>query len=100
IRDFHVTGVQTCALPISTIEQQIERLESRGMTIPDYEKAKEHLLDIGYYRLGFYWYYFEKDKEHNFFDYTNLDDVIDLYYLDIRSEERRVGKDCRMRRYV
>lgn len=67
----------------TTIEQQIERLENRGMIIPDYEKAKEHLLDIGYYRLGFYWYYFEKDKEHNFQDYTNLDDVIDLYYLDI-----------------
>ena len=67
----------------TTIEQQIERLENRGMIVPDYEKAKEHLLDIGYYRLGFYWFYFEKDKEHNFFDYTNLDDVIDLYYLDI-----------------
>lgn len=67
----------------TTIEQQIERLKNRGMIIPDYEKAKEHLLDIGYYRLGFYWYYFEKDKNHNFIENTNLDDVIYLYYLDI-----------------
>ena len=67
----------------TTIEQQVEQLENRGMIIPDIEKAKEHLLDIGYYRLGFYWYYFEKDKKHNFFENTNLDNVIELYYLDI-----------------
>lgn len=67
----------------TTVEQQIEKLKNRGMIVPDFEKAKEQLLDIGYYRLGFYWYYFEKDKEHNFDTNTNLDDVIDLYYLDI-----------------
>ncbi|WP_448607156.1 Abi family protein [Paenimyroides ceti] len=67
----------------TTIDEQIHRLENRGMIIPDLEKAKEHLLDIGYYRLGFYWYYFEKDKKHNFYDFTNLDDIIDLYYLDV-----------------
>lgn len=67
----------------TTVEDQINILKSIGMIIPDYDKAKEHLLDIGYYRLGFYWYYFEKDKTHNFTDKTNLDDIIDLYYLDI-----------------
>ncbi len=67
----------------TTIEEQIETLRNRGMTIPDEAKAKEHLLDIGYYRLGFYWYYFEIDKTHKFAPNTNLDDVIDLYYLDI-----------------
>lgn len=29
------------------------------------EKAKEILLDIGYYRLGFYWNPFEIDENHN-----------------------------------
>ena len=29
------------------VEEQIARLESRGMTISDKEKAKECLLDIG-----------------------------------------------------
>lgn len=67
----------------TTINQQIELLEKRGMIIPDHEKAKEQLLDIGYFRLGFYWYYFEKDEEHNFAEGTNLDDIIELYYLDI-----------------
>ena len=30
------------------------------MIINDVEKAKEVLLDVGYYRLGFYWFPFEK----------------------------------------
>ncbi len=37
-----------------TIDQQITRLKSNGMTFDDEEKAKEILLDVGYYRLGFY----------------------------------------------
>lgn len=40
----------------TTVEEQIELLRSRGMTIEDVDKAKEILLDVGYYRLGFYWY--------------------------------------------
>lgn len=38
----------------TTIEEQIVLLKQRGMQIPDEEKAREILLDIGYYRLGFY----------------------------------------------
>lgn len=46
--------------------QQIEKLASRGMKFDLKEdKIKEHLLDIGYYRLGFYWCPFT-DKNHNF----------------------------------
>ena len=37
----------------TTIEQQLDLLKSRGLSIFDIEKAKEILLDIGYYRLGF-----------------------------------------------
>ena len=38
----------------TTVDQQIELLRSRGMDIEDEVKAKEILLDVGYYRLGFY----------------------------------------------
>lgn len=38
----------------TNINEQIEKLKSRGMAIPNVEKAKEVLLDVGYYRLGFY----------------------------------------------
>lgn len=63
---------------------QIKRLEERGMTI-DFEKdkIKEILLDIGYYRLGFYWNPFEKDKNHNFKEGTKFSDAVTLYYLDV-----------------
>lgn len=68
----------------TTVEQQITLLESRGMLL-DYPKQKveEILLDIGYYKLGFYWHHFQKDRNHNFIDGTKLSDIIALYYLDV-----------------
>lgn len=41
------------------IDQQIAKLKSHGMEFDNEEKAKEILLDIGYYRLGFYSFPFE-----------------------------------------
>jgi abortive infection bacteriophage resistance protein len=37
-----------------TLEKQIEILKERGMSIENEGKACESLLDIGYYRIGFY----------------------------------------------
>ncbi|WP_341220464.1 Abi family protein [Polaribacter atrinae] len=67
----------------NTIEQ-IKLLKARGMIL-DFEekKIKEFLLDIGYYRLGFYWTPFEIDKSHNFKKGTKFSDIIKLYYLDV-----------------
>lgn len=73
----------------TTIQQQIQKLQERGMefgTKIEKEKAEEQLLDIGYYRLGFYWHYFEIDKDnknHNFKENTLFSDVVKLYYLDV-----------------
>lgn len=66
------------------IKTQIEFLMKRGMEL-DYptEKIEEFLLDIGYYRLGFYWHPFEIDTKHNFKIGTKFSDVIKLYYLDV-----------------
>lgn len=72
----------------TTIEEQISKLESRGLTISDKEKAKEYLLDIGYYRLGFYLFPFEKSyprkkgRDHQYKDGTNIEFAIELYYFD------------------
>ncbi len=64
-------------------DEQINILKRRGMNFDcNLEKVKEHLLDIGYYRLGFYWNPFEKDKQHNFEPDTKFSNVIKLYYLD------------------
>lgn len=68
----------------TTIDQQIERLEERGMVFDlPLKKIKEVLLDIGYYRLGFYWNPFEIDNEHNFKKNTKFSTILDLYYLDV-----------------
>lgn len=66
----------------TSIDEQLELLEKRGMTLESKEKAKEYLLDIGYYRLGFYWHYFEKDKDHNFIPGTKMETIRELHYLD------------------
>lgn len=72
----------------TSIEEQIQLLESRGMAFADKEKAKEILLDIGYYRLGFYWFPYELsypskcNRNHFFKENTSFDDVVTLYYFD------------------
>lgn len=68
----------------TSIKEQIQRLNERGMELDlDEEKIKEILLDIGYYRLGFYWNPFEIDENHNFKPGTKFSHIIDLYYLDV-----------------
>lgn len=67
-----------------SIEEQIKLLKKRGMIFDDEDKAKQILEDVGYYRLGFYWYHFQKDfKKHLFLDNTHFSTVINLYYLDV-----------------
>ena len=72
----------------TNIEEQITKLVERGMVIEDIEKAKENLLDIGYFRLGFYWFPFEKSyprkqkrdhifKENNILYPTSLEVIQD-----------------------
>src|SRR5690606_40678860 len=79
IRDFHVTGVQTCALPIFT-----------------WAGASPNEL----FRLLHYYEYCGGGFELRAVEAVNLsagdgDAVEARYYLGGRSEERRVGKECR-----
>ena len=67
-----------------SVKEQIELLKKRGMIFDDEDKAEQILEDVGYYRLGFYWYYFQKDlKKHLFQENTYFSTVIDLYYIDV-----------------
>ncbi|MDL2208907.1 Abi family protein, partial [Parabacteroides sp. OttesenSCG-928-O15] len=74
----------------TTIEEQLDILKNRGMSIDiDEEKAKEILLDIGYFRLGFYCFPFEKTyprikkRDHAYREGAKFSDVVKLYYLDV-----------------
>lgn len=72
----------------TTIDEQIRLLKNRGMEITDEQKVKENLMDIGYFRLGFYWFPFEQTyprktrRNHAFKDGTKFDYIIKLYYFD------------------
>lgn len=72
----------------TTIEEQIQLLKERGTTVEDEIKAKENLMDIGFYRLGFYFFPFEKtfpkldDRDHQIKAGTRFQDIVSLYYFD------------------
>src|SRR5690606_40879528 len=95
IRDFHVTGVQTCALPISK-EDLKNLIDNTGLTDSEIAEGLKSALIVG------------TDTS------TSLLSKTDGYYADLavkillpaevsariedfRSEERRVGKECRSR---
>lgn len=72
----------------TTFEEQIQRLKERGMEIQDEERAKQTLSDIGYYRLGFYWFPMERTypkcdrRNHLFKSGASFDTAVNLYNFD------------------
>src|SRR3712207_8831148 len=79
IRDIGVTGVQTCALPISFGPPWIHR---------PFENAALRRLD----QISFAVFLI-----HVFFLHALVNAVPTLWGAGTRSEERRVGKECRSR---
>lgn len=68
----------------TNVDNQILKLQERGMVLDlEPEKVKEILLDIGYYRLGFYWNPFEINANHQFQEGTLFSNAVTLYYLDV-----------------
>src|SRR5690606_39401428 len=84
IRDFHVTGVQTCALPISTIVLRVDG----GMTASDWTMQRlADLLDAPVDRPMI--------QETTALGAAYLAGLNAGVYPEPRSEERRVGEECR-----
>src|SRR5690606_40658255 len=96
IRDFHVTGVQTCALPdlivfsIIILPFYSNQSEKKATRKP---KKRNIILEAASvflvtWIITFLFYYL-----------SNIDRTISSLWLllVIRSEERRVGKECRVR---
>src|SRR5690606_39494746 len=94
IRDFHVTGVQTCALPISSFLNGV----------------RDYLINTYGYDPGEYQGYSFNSNNTKLFariDWNiNENHKLNFRYNQVeakspsfvsRSEERRVGKDCRLR---
>src|SRR5690606_39542773 len=89
IRDFHVTGVQTCALPISNAEQAAFRpVYSRtDLAVEDLARRLDQIRERVY-----------SPGQRRVFGTTITPQHLTAHaYQKARSEERRVGKECRSR---
>src|SRR5690606_40476097 len=95
IRDFHVTGVQTCALPISSHPLNIGMMGMHG------EAWVNHAIQEADLLLAF-GMRFDDRVTGNLKTYAqNAKKIhvdIDPSEMNKRSEERRVGKECGSRR--
>jgi len=70
--------------PALTIDEQIDLLFNRGLSIPDRGRAAHYLRYISYYRLSIYARTLQvpDSTEHQFQDGTTFDDVLKLYTFD------------------
>lgn len=67
----------------TSVEQQIDILEQRGMLFADRDAARHYLSHIHYYRLTGYWLPFEADHgSHRFHSGTYFEQVVDSYVYD------------------
>lgn len=70
------------------LQEQVRLLQRRGMIVSDPEKARRLLLEIGWYRLSFYWFPFETsypdrlNPNHQFKQGTLFRDALLLYAFD------------------
>src|SRR5260370_1706368 len=93
IRDSSVTGVQTCALPILTLSALNAELEHANMRLP---RRLDRLLRIGLVTPNMHKAHHSRVLPETDMNYSNLLSIWDRLGLT-RSEERRVGKECRSR---
>src|SRR2546430_12452534 len=82
IRDLTVTGVQTCALPIFEPEQRIRDQEIAHFVAAEIENERAPILMLALARI----HVLVKIRAVEFGQ-----------RMRVRSEERRVGKECRSR---
>jgi abortive infection bacteriophage resistance protein len=69
--------------PVTTVQQQIAQLQTRGLSISDLKSASHFLFTIGYYRLAGYWWPMQANKTtHVFKINSRFEDVIALYNFD------------------
>lgn len=83
---FERSDMREYTKPPLTYQQQVELLKSRGLLIPDEERAIRHLSNISYYRLSAYMLPCKEIKDEcyteHFIEGKTWDDVYNLYLFD------------------
>ncbi|GIG29575.1 Abi family protein [Cellulomonas marina] len=78
-------GTSRYTKPALTHDLLVERLRSRGLVVPDQDRALRYLQAIGYYRLSPYLIPFQvRQGDHTLRPGTSFDDVLRLYVFDRR----------------
>lgn len=70
--------------PALSPDGHIAKLKSRGLSIPDENRARRYLANISYFRLSAYTrpFYVPNETAHRFLPGTSFDDVLTLYVFD------------------
>ncbi|MCZ4537987.1 Abi family protein [Gordonia terrae] len=86
-----VTPSTPYAKPFKSVDEQLDLLASRGLTLGDRTEAREHLRRVGYYRLSGYWYPLRESVKtpgqapvvtDQFVAGATLANVIEIYQFD------------------
>lgn len=79
--------------PALTLEQKVERLKDRGLTIENPDKALHLLARISYYRLSGYFYPLLEDKENHIFKSgSTFQQAFNMYCFDRRLRALVLGE--------
>src|SRR5690606_41192572 len=94
IRDFHVTGVQTCALPISSSRSLVRSPAPRAS--PEPKAGRAVVVGVIDWELEVFGAQSLKDKRRVVRSLKDrLRARLNVSVAEVRSEERRVGKERR-----
>ena len=74
-------GTRTYSKPPLTPSQHIALLEERGLTVPDHDRAKRYIRNIGYQRLKYYCFPFHSSR-NIFKPGIEFGDLLHLYIFD------------------
>src|SRR5207302_3725354 len=90
IRGFHVTGVQTCALPISVAMRSLQEADNAKILALKAEADKTAALHVAKKAVET-----AKEADKKLSEVEGQAHANNIVLMSARSEERRVGKDDR-----
>ena len=83
LRGFFLPNFMKYTKKACTIDEHLEILINRGLTIDDTDRAKRYLESVSYYRLSGYMFHLQdKGNASIFYEGTTFNDIINLYTFD------------------